>query len=220
MTGDPPDAAARLGRRRLLAALRRLHRREPLKADHRIDAVIAEARADPGERRPGGHRGGGSLRGLSDAALRAELESLVTAGSLARQGHRVHLVTHEPMIADEAMRERVERLLAGLRELGADTPRVDAVASRLGVPPGVLDQLRAAGELVTVGEGVDYPRDVLPSLMARIDEMARHGPLAVARVRDELRTSRRAAEALLAWRRARRTRDGRSPRQRDTRGVG
>ncbi len=221
MSEDPPEAALRLGRRRLLAALGRLHRREPLKADHRLDAVIAEARADPGERRPGGHRGGGSLRGLSDAALRAELEALVAGGTVGQQGHRVRLLTHEPMIADDAMRERVERLMAGLRELGADPPRVSSLAGRLGIPPGVVDQLRAAGELVSVGEGIDFPPDVLAQLMSRINEMARHGPLGVAQVRDGLRTSRRPAEALLAWRRAQRGRGGRpSGRQRDRRGVG
>jgi hypothetical protein len=223
VTVDPAGAARQLGRRRLLAALRRLHRREPLKADHRLDAVIAEARADPGERRPGGHRGAGSLRGVSDAALRAEIDGLVTRGSVARDGRRVRLVTHEPMLADDAMRERVERLLGGLRELGADPPRVDAVASRLGIPSGVLDQLRAVGELVAIGEGIDLTPDVLASLMARIDEMARHGPLTIARVRDELRTSRRHAEALLAWRRSRPARAARSPRsdrRRDRRGVG
>jgi hypothetical protein len=220
VTVDPDDAARRLGRRRLLAALRRMHRREPLKADHRLDAVITEARADPGERRPGGHRGAGSLRGLSDAALRAELDALVTTGSLVREGHRVRLVTHEPMLADNAMRERVERLLAGLREVGSDPPRVGAVAARLGIPSDVVDQLRAAGELVDIGEGIDLPPDVLASLMGRIDEMARHGPLGVARVRDELRTSRRPAEALLAWRRSRSGRAVRSSNRRDTRGVG
>ncbi len=220
MTADPDEAALQLGRRRLLAALRRLHRREPLKADHRLDAVIAEARADPGERRPGGHRGAGSLRGLSDAALRAELEGLVTAGSVARAGHRVRLVTHEPMFADDAMRERVERLLAGLRELGADPPRVSPIAARLGIPSGVLDQLRAAGELVALGDGIDVPPDLLASLMARIDAVARHGPLGVGRVRDELRTSRRSAELLLAWRRSHSGRALRSARRRDTRGVG
>jgi hypothetical protein len=195
-----PDPDVRLADRRLIAALRRLHRREPLKPDQRIDAVVDEARADPAERRPAGHRGGGSLRGWSDAGLRARIEWLATDGQMLRDGRRVHLPGHQPVIADPAMRERVNRLMAGLREVGAAVPRVDPLAARLGIPPGVLDQLRAAGELVPLGEGIDYPAGVLTALMDRIDGAARRGPLNVARVRDELHVSRRHAEALLGWR--------------------
>ncbi len=200
-SGDP---GRRLAARRLLAALGRLHRREPLKADHRADTVIGEARSDPAERRPGHHRGGGSLAGLSDADLRAVLDDLVTDGRLLRAGHRVRLPGHEPAIDDPEMRDRVHRLLGGLRELGADVPRLEPIAARLGIPVGVLDQLRSSGELVRVGDGVEYPREVLESLSAYIDEAARHGPLTIARLRDELRVSRRHAEALIAWRADRR----------------
>jgi hypothetical protein len=199
---DGPRSDGRLADRRLIAALRRLHRREPLKADLRIDAVLAEVRADPAEQRPAGHRGGGSLRAWADADLRERLEQLVSEGRVTRAGRRVRLADHESAIADPAMRARVDRLMAGLREVGADVPRVDGLAARLGIPRGVLDQLRAAGELVAVGPGIDYPADVLADLMVRIDAGASRGPLNVARLRDELRVSRRQAEALFAWWRA------------------
>lgn len=197
------EADAQLADRRLIAALRRLHRREPLKADHRIDAVVTEVRADPAERRPGGHRGGGSLRAWSDADLRDRVDRLVDEGRLLREGHRIRLAEHVPVITDPLMRDRVERLLAGLREIGAGAPRVEALAERLGIPPTVLGQLRAAGELVALAPGIDYPPDVLAELGAQIDAVAARGPLNVARVRDALRISRRQAEALLAWRRSR-----------------
>src|SRR5438552_4612924 len=197
---DPPHR--RLAERRLVAALRRLHRRDPLRAEVRTDAVLRELRADPGERLPAGHRGGGSLRPLSDADLLAIVDALVASGRLLRRGHRVRLPEHEPIILDSEMRARVDRLLAGLRDAGAEPPRVEGVAARLGIPAGVVAQLRSAGELVTVGEGIDYPRVVARALQARLDELAQGGPLTVSRVRDELRTSRRHAEALLAYRRA------------------
>jgi hypothetical protein len=108
----------------------------------------------------------------------------------------VRLPEHEPLL-DSQMRERVERLLVGLRSAGVEPPRVDALAARLGIPPPVIGQLRAAGELVAVAPGIDYPRDVHAALMQRLDRMAAHGPMDVARVRDELRASRRYAEALL-----------------------
>lgn len=168
----------------------------------RLDAVIGEVRADPAERRPGRGRGRGSLRAMPDASLLEVIDTLAVAGELAREGRQVRLADHEPMLADAAMRERVDRLLDGLRHAGADVPRVDAVASRLGIPPGVVDQLRSAGALVSVSDGIDYPPDVLASLLARIDGLAARGPLSVARVRDALRVSRRHATALLGHRRA------------------
>ena len=194
----------RLAERRLIAALRRLHGREPMRADIRADAVLRELRDDPGERLPAGHRGAGSLRELSDGELLAVVDALVASGKLMRRGHRLRLPEHQPVVLDSEMRERVARLMAGLREAGAEPPRVEGIAARMGIPGGVVAQLRAAGELVQVGQAIDFPRAVAAELDARMDEMARHGPLTVARVRDTLRTSRRHAEALLAYRRARR----------------
>ncbi|TMB49487.1 MAG: hypothetical protein E6J50_07865 [Chloroflexi bacterium] len=198
------SAQRRLAERRLVGAVRRLHRREPLRPGLRTDAVLRELRADPGERLPAGHRGGGSLQQASDADLLAIVDALVASGKLLRRGHRVRLAEHEPIILDSEMRARVDRLLAGLRDAGAEPPRVEGVAARLGIPPGVVAQLRVAGQLVTVGEGIDYPRDVLNGLLSRMAEIATRGPLTITRVRDVLRTSRRHAEALLAYRRARR----------------
>ena len=144
------------------------------------------------------------MQQASDADLLAIVDALVASGKLLRRGHRVRLAEHEPIILDSEMRARVDRLLAGLRDAGAEPPRVEGVAARLGIPPGVVAQLRVAGQLVTVGEGIDYPRDVLNGLLSRMAEIATRGPLTITRVRDVLRTSRRHAEALLAYRRARR----------------
>jgi hypothetical protein len=198
---DP--AQRRLAERRLLAAVRRLHRREPMRADVRVDAVLRELRADPGERLPAGHRGGGTLREVGDGELLAVVDVLVESGRVVQRGLRMRLPDHEPILVDPGMRDRVGRLMAGLREAGAEPPRVDGIAARVGIPAGVVDQLRSAGELVQVADGIDYPRAVAEDLQARLDEMARHGPLSVSRVRDELRTSRRHAEALLTYRRSR-----------------
>jgi hypothetical protein len=191
----------RLAEGRLLAALRRLHRREPLRADARVDAVIAELRAAP--RQPAGHRGSTPLL-LDDAELRSVVDEMVASGALARSGHRIRLPEHAPVL-DPEMRARVERLLDGLREARAVPPRVDGSAARLGIPPSVISRLRAAGELVAIGPGIDYPRDVWEEMRARLDAMAVRGPLGVGPVRDQLRTSRRHAEAILAyWRGERR----------------
>jgi selenocysteine-specific elongation factor len=200
--GGPMDPAQRrLAERRLLQVLQRLHRREPLRADHRVDTLIEAVRSQPVA--PGrGHRGAQRLI-LGDAALLVVVEALVAEGRVLRSGHRVRLPDHVPGIEPE-MRQRVDRLLDGLRQAGAAPPRVEGVAARFGIPPGVLDELRRAGELVAVAPGIDYPRDTWEALRERIDRLAATGPLTIPRVRDGLRTSRRHAEALLAQRRARR----------------
>lgn len=181
-----------------MAGLRRLHRREPLRADVRVDTLVAELRTTD-RARPAGHRGATPLL-LDDAALRAVVDAMVERGVVAREGHRVRLPEHVATL-DPVMQQRVETLLAGLASAGAAPPPVAGIAARLGIPTGVLDQLRVAGELVRLGEGIDYPRVVWAELEVRLGAMAARGPLTVSRVRDELRSTRRHAEAILRHRR-------------------
>ena len=192
----------RIAERRVTHALQRIHRREPMDADVRVDAVVAMVRAAP--RPAAGHRGSTRLT-LGDAAIHEVIDGMVRAGTLVRRGHRIRLPDHRPGL-EPVMRERADRLLEGLREAGAEPPRVDGLAARLGIPPAVLAQLRRSGELVAIGPGIDYPRDAWTSIGASVDRLTERGPLTVARLRDELRTSRRHAEAILAFRRAGRRR--------------
>jgi hypothetical protein len=196
--GPMDPGQRRLAERRLVHALQRMHKREPMQADVRVDSLLAAVREAP--RPASGHRGATPLT-LDDAELRRVVDELVASGTLLRQGHRVWLPGHQPTM-DPEMQERVDRLLAGLREAGAEPPRVDGIAARWGITPSVLDRLRRTGELVAVGPGIDYPRDVWESIREHLDGMGRGGQLNVRRVRDELRTSRRHAEAVLAFRRA------------------
>ncbi|HEY7847631.1 MAG TPA: hypothetical protein VIC83_05515 [Candidatus Limnocylindria bacterium] len=192
----------RIAERRVTHALQRLHRREPMATDVRVDVVVAAVRATP--QASAGHRGSTPLT-LDDAAVRRVIDGMVAGGALIRRGHRLRLPDHRPRL-DPVMRERADRLLDGLREAGAAPPRVDGPAARLGITPAALDQLRRSGELVAVGSGIDYPADVWASIAARVDRLTQRGPLTVARLRDELRTSRRHAEAILVFRRAQRRR--------------
>jgi hypothetical protein len=197
-SGPIDPSQRRLAERRLVHALQRLHRREPMKPSVRVDTLVTAARSAP---RPApGHRGATPLT-LDDTALRAVVDELVAAGTLLRQGHRVWLPGHQPNM-DPEMRERVDRLLDGLRESRAEPPRVDGIAARLGITPAILSQLRQSGELVSVAPGIDYPRDVWHWISERLDGMGRGGVLNVGHARDELRTTRRHAEAILAFRRA------------------
>lgn len=173
-----------------------------MKPDVRVDALLAAVRAAP---RPApGHRGAAPLK-LNDAALLDVVDGLVERGALVREGHRVRLPDHRPDL-DPELRERVDRLLEGLREARYEPPRVDGIAARLGVTPSALGQLRQSGELVSVAPGIDYPRDVWEAIRDHVDRLSHSGGMTVGRLRDELRTSRRHAEAILAYRRAERRR--------------
>ena len=183
----------RVAERLVLAALRRFHKEQPLSVDLRVDSLVTRVRAAAGRKPPPRHRGSAPLT-LADAELRRVIDDMADDGRLARNGRRVGLPESRPTM-DPEMAERVERLMEGLRSTGAAPPRVDGFAARLGIPPAMLDQLRAAGMLRQVAPGIDYPADVWSALAARVEEM--RGPMSVARLRDELRTTRRHAEAIL-----------------------
>lgn len=184
----------RTAERLVLQALRRFHREQPLSVDLRMDALVARVTTLAARRRPSGHRGSTPLL-LQEADLRRVIDDLVVAGTLVRTGRRLRLADAEPGI-DAEMGERVVQLMAGLRSAGAAPPRVDGIAARLGIPPTVVDQLRAAGQLRQIAPGIDYPAEVWSALRARVEGMP--GPLSVGRLRDELHTTRRHAEAILA----------------------
>jgi hypothetical protein len=184
----------RVAERLVLQALRRFHREQPLSVDLRMDALVARVADLATRRRPSSHRGGTPLE-LEEAELRRVIDDLVTAGVLVRSGRRLRLADAEPSI-DPEMAERVAQLIAGLRAAGASPPRVEGIAARLGIPQAVIDQLRAAGHLRQIAPGIDYPAEVWSSLRARLEGMP--GTINVARVRDELHTTRRHAEAILA----------------------
>jgi hypothetical protein len=179
--------------RLVLLALRRFHREQPLSVDLRMDALVARVTDLAAQRPPSRHRGGTRLD-LPEADLRRVIDDLVAEGTLVRSGRRIRLADAKTGL-DPEMTEKVATLLDGLRAAGAAPPRVDGIASRLGIPPSVIDQLRTAGQLRQIAPGIDYPADVWSALRARVESMA--GTVTIARLRDELHTSRRHAEAIL-----------------------
>ena len=184
----------RVAERLVLSALRRFHREQPLSVDLRMDSLVARVRSASGRRPPPRHRGATPLT-LGDPELRRVIEDMADDGRLRRNGRRVGLPESRPGL-DPEMAERVDRLLEGLSSARAEPPRVEGLAARLGIPPAVIDQLRAGGVLRQIAPGIDYPADVWSTLLARVTAMS--GSLSVARLRDELHTSRRHAEAILA----------------------
>jgi hypothetical protein len=184
----------RVAERLVLQALRRFHREQPLSVDLRMDALVARVTSLAARRPPSRHRGGAPLT-LEEAELRRVIDDLVTAGTLVRSGRRLRLADAEPGI-DPEMAERVSQLLAGLRSAGAAPPRVEGIAARLGIPPSIIDQLRAGGQLRQIAPGIDYPAEVWSALRAKVESLP--GTITIARLRDQLHTTRRHAEAILA----------------------
>lgn len=184
----------RVAERLVLQSLRRFHREQPLSVDLRMDALVARVTTLAARRPPSRHRGGTRLA-LEEAELRRVIDDLVTAGRLVRSGRRLRLAEAEPGI-DPAMAERVSQLIAGLRSAGAAPPRVEGIAARLGIPPAVIDQLRAGGQLRQIAPGIDYPAEVWSALRAKVEGLP--GTITIGRLRDELHTSRRHAEAIMA----------------------
>lgn len=180
--------------RLVLLALRRFHREQPLSVDLRMDALVTRITELAERRPPSKHRGGAKLE-LAEAELRRVIDDLVTDGTLVREGRRIRLADAKTGL-DAEMAEKVAALLSGLRAAGAAPPRVDGIAARLGIPPTVIDQLRSGGQLRRIAPGIDYPAEVWSALRARVAGMP--GTITIARLRDELRTSRRHAEAILA----------------------
>jgi hypothetical protein len=190
-----PDQA-RLAERRILSALRRMHREDPLASGFRVDAVLSRALASP-DLRPATHRGAGRLH-LDHRPLRALVEDMVSRGRLVADGRRIRLSDHRPELGLD-MRRRADELLGELRAAGASPPRAAAVARRVGLPEPVLDHLRATGELVAVAPEIDYPDDVYRQLRdAALGFAGEHGRLpSVAEYRSAIGASRRYAAALL-----------------------
>jgi hypothetical protein len=188
---------ARQGRaeREVLRALERFHRREPMAPDLRVDGLWARVtRASAGA--SANHRGGGAS--LERADFEAALEALVEQGAVLRAGRRVRLARGGAGLGPE-MRHRADKLLGVLRSAGRTPPRADGVARRLGLPAGVLDGLRASGELVQVAPGIDYPRDVLDLLLADLSTLAPGEVASAGLLAASLGVARRHAEALRAY---------------------
>ena len=205
--------------RLVLLALRRFHREQPLSVDLRMDALVTRVSELAARRPPSRHRGGARLD-LAEAELRRVIDDLVTAEKLVRNGRRIRLADAKTGL-DPEMAEKVSALLEGLRAAGAAPPRVDGIAGRLGIPPTVIDQLRTGGQLRQIAPGIDYPADVWSALRARVGGLP--GTITIARLRDELHTTRRHAEAILSAAAGQTTRPHRPrfrPRsQRDRRAV-
>ena len=100
-----------------------------------------------------------------------------------------------PAPAPAALSDEALALESRLREAWLEPP----IESELGPgAPGALAELRGAGRAVRVGRQLHYHPDALAEIERRVvDVIEREGKITLARLRDELQTSRKFAQALL-----------------------
>jgi len=115
-------------------------------------------------------------------------------GRLRRHGHRAQL--------SNAQREARERVVSALAEGGATPPAIDAAFTALPEKEAraLVSMLRAAGEVVAVGEHLFHPA-ALERMRGIIREhgRARQGAISIPELRDELATTRKYLIPLLEF---------------------
>jgi hypothetical protein len=96
----------------------------------------------------------------------------------------------------------LDRVVAELEKRPIDTPNPHRISETLRIPIQAVEEILAigveSGRVVQIDEQVFYTPAQLGALEERLSALARSGPLSASRVRDELKTTRKYALALLA----------------------
>ncbi len=149
-----------------------------------------------------------ALARLPEAAWREASRALVAGGEVRLASGRIALVEAEPPApaAPEPLppdlRATAVRALAALRADGAEPRSVQALADDLGIgreeTTAVLAALELEGHLRRIAPDVYIEPETLAELERRaVGLAAERGSISLAELRDELRTSRKYAQALV-----------------------
>ena len=182
--------------RLVIRALSRLQARAPLRTGFGEAEIADELLQASASSRPPSHRGGQvpdldelgpSLRALTDAGtVESSADGYRMAGTVATLGAE--------------MDTRVAEMIALLRAGGVEPMPISAAARQTGVPPAVIDQVRAAGLIVTIGPRIEYPAATLAELRSALVRARRDdGTVDRAALRAATGLSHRRADALVEW---------------------
>jgi selenocysteine-specific elongation factor len=123
---------------------------------------------------------------------------LVAEGVLRDGGNTVSEIGHVGGVGSRVA--EADRVQALLREYGLAPPGVEELAREAGTDPGLVKALADEHEIVHVGGGLYFARDVVEcfcrEVLSMIDE---RGAVSAAEVRDRVGTSRRFVLALLEY---------------------
>ena len=167
-------------RQRLMTALARFHRAQPLEPGMPREAVRREV-ADPG---------------VADAAL----EELVAAGDVVAEGASVRLATHEVALdaAADAMAAEVRNVLRQVGFEGMSAAELEEAVGKDARP--VVDHLVRASEAVKVGRDRYILSETWGEILREIRViMQETGALGPAQLRDRLGLTRKYSIPLLEW---------------------
>jgi len=182
--------------RLVIRALSRLQARAPLQAGFGEAEIAAELGARSSQSRPPSHRGG-SQPDLDE--LGPSLQALVDSGAVESTPDGFRLSGTVPTLGPD-MDARVAEMIALLRAGGVEPMPVSAAARQAGVPPAVIDQVRAVGMVVTIGPRIEYPVSTLADLQRALTEARRDdGTIDRAALRGATGLSHRRADALIDW---------------------
>ncbi len=136
--------------------------------------------------------------GLADEAAAALLETLVAAGE-ARSAGAGFVAAGRPPAAEDPT---AARLLAALEADRLEPRAPEVLAAELGFAPELvreaLDRLALEDRVVRVKPGLYYHREGIDDARRYVTSLCeRDGAVTIARLRDELGTSRKFAQALL-----------------------
>jgi hypothetical protein len=204
--------------RAVLVGERRRRYFDPARLDEARQRILAAVEQAPRGRRLA--RGAiAAAAGLDDAAAQAVLEDLTREGALVvRDGG---FGVQQPAAADDALAGALLDALRDRLEPSSTTQLAGELGdSEIGIERA-LARLRDEHAVVRVGQALHYEAATLERIRLQVADICeREGSVTIARLRDELRTSRKFAQALLehfdAERLTRRLGDEHVLRRRDT----
>ena len=166
----------------------------PARFEEAREAVLAALRASAG--RPAGRGAVTNAAGISDQACGALLDDLVSKGEAIRRGPGY--LASGPGTARDPLEEP---LLSALRADLLEPRGAEALAEALGRSPTdcrqALERLAADGRLAS-SRGIYFHPTAIAEAEALVSGIcSREGSVTIARLRDELGTSRKYAQALL-----------------------
>ena len=182
----------------VLKALARLQSRAPLRPGFSAEDIAAEIRTQAGKRPPAGHRGAASVAVEPDQ-IQPAIATLAVGGQIVPAAGGYRLARTVATLGPE-MDGRIAEMILLLRQGGADPMPAATAADRSGVPEAVLDQVRDAGLIVTIGPRIEYPAETVAELSAAVDRLTdADGGTDRTALRAATGLSHRRADALIDW---------------------
>ncbi len=173
------------GSARFLAALDRLHEKNPTQASVARERVVQEA-----------------VLVWAGKPLDRIVSYLAAEGKIDISGTAVRSASFRVQLSPR-QREFLDRVVRVLESEPVNTPPPHEIARAVVAPPQAVEEVLKlgiqAGEVAQIGDGIFYTPSQIESLKRQVSEVAGGKPFAASAVRDALGTTRRYAIPLLEY---------------------